>query len=332
MDNRMRGRSSRPSSWAGARPRHPRQVAVERAAAALFRRAEAAFAVAGIFLFSGALLPLLLEQRGADLGPEEGNIVLRSVFASIDAISLLLVGVHWRAAAAAISRHKATLALVGLALLSVIWSAAPDLTLRRSFAFLGSTAFGVYIAARYDTRTLLKLLASALGLAGVLSVLFAVGLPSYGIDHGVHAGAWQGIYPHKNNLAQIMVLSTIAFLLLRPTLTRGRMLATSGAALSIGLILLSTSKTAAGVLVMMLVLLPLLRTLRWKYTLALPVLIGCALLGGAVGMVLLANSEAVLTTIGKDPTLTGRTPMWMAIFDVIADQPWLGYGYSAFWL
>lgn len=47
---------------------------------------------------------------------------------------------------------------------------------------------------------------------------------------------------------------------------------------------------------------------------------------------LLHNTEFVLGVLGRDPTLTGRTGLWAAVLEMIRERPWLGYGYSAFWL
>ncbi|HEX7242230.1 MAG TPA: hypothetical protein VF263_18230, partial [Longimicrobiaceae bacterium] len=289
--------------WTPARARPPRRVALERAASAALRRLETSFVVAGLFLFSQALIPLLLESGSpAESGSAyEGNTVLRTVFASIHATTLLLLLVHGRAALAAAWRTRSSLLLVGLAVASVAWSAAPEITLRRSLAFLGTTAFGILLAARYDTRTLLRLLAAALGLAAVLSAAFAVALPHLGVDQGVHAGAWQGVYTEKNTLGQMMVVGTVAFVLLRRLAERRRWPATAGAALCAGLVLLSTSGTAAAVLVALGLLTLLFRALRLSVTLAIPLAIGFVLAGGSAAAWLLENLGGVLTAMGKDP-------------------------------
>jgi O-antigen ligase len=233
--------------------------------------------------------------------------------------------------AAVASRHPLTLALVLLAVLSTAWSVDPATTLRRSFALFGTTLFGLYLAARYDVRGLLELLATALGIAALLSVVFAIALPAYGLDTGVYSSNWRGVYAQKNNLGEIMVVGTIAFLLVWRTAERRRWVALGGAGLCTALVLLSGSKTALGVLFLLLALAGLFRALRWSYTVAIPVLIGIIFLAGAGALWFLANAEGILTSLGKDATLTGRTPMWAAIVDMIARKPWLGYGYSAFW-
>jgi O-antigen ligase len=306
---------------------------MEDAAARGLRGAEALFGVAGLFLFSGALVPLLLSESGVDLSPDGGNILLRAIYTCIYAGSLFLVAVRWRRSLAVAFRSWATVALVGLAAASVVWSAAPDLTLRRSFALVGTTAFGVFLAERYDARQLLKLLAVTLGIAAVMSLAFSVALPSYGLDKGDHAGAWRGIYAQKNGLGQTMVLATLVCFLLRPLVAgAARAAVTALMALTVLLVLLSTSKTALTALAALLALSALYRALRWHFTVALPIVISVVLVGSGIALWLVSNSEEILVAMGKDPTLTGRTPMWEAISASIAARPWLGYGYSAFWM
>ena len=39
----------------------------------------------------------------------------------------------------------------------------------------------------------------------------------------------------------------------------------------------------------------------------------------------------MLTALGRSATLTGRTRIWQMSLDNIAQRPWLGYGFGAFW-
>ena len=50
----------------------------------------------------------------------------------------------------------------------------------------------------------------------------------------------------------------------------------------------------------------------------------------SVGVFLIAKSEAILTVFGRDPTLTGRTGLWAASWDLIRANPVLGYGFNSF--
>jgi O-antigen ligase len=51
----------------------------------------------------------------------------------------------------------------------------------------------------------------------------------------------------------------------------------------------------------------------------------------AVGVGFLLGGPAILVALGKDPSLTGRTEIWAALMDMVAERPWTGYGYAAFW-
>jgi exopolysaccharide production protein ExoQ len=42
--------------------------------------------------------------------------------------------------------------------------------------------------------------------------------------------------------------------------------------------------------------------------------------------------EGFYELLGKDETLTGRTEIWASVDRAIADRPWLGHGYAAFWI
>jgi len=144
-------------------------------------------------------------------------------------------------------------------------------------------------------------------------------------------GAWRGLWPEKNTFGGIMAFGFVVFCA-AALLNRPRALLWWGmAALSVLLILLSTSKTS---------------------------LVSALLGGAAIGFVALARrgpASAVATTwtaalglgllicfvvfasdvffglLGKDATLTGRTKIWAAVMRQIADRPWFGYGYGAIW-
>jgi O-antigen ligase len=296
-----------------------------------FRGFEAVYSIVAILILSGAFFPLYIRANGGSIVAAESVPLLRNLAIGLYIVALPLVAVRYRLIVAAARRHLPTLALVGLAVLSVLWSVDPGTTLRRSIAFVGTTLVGLYLAARYDLGGMMRMTARALLIAGVLSVVFAVAIPSWGQDTGVHAGNWRGIYSQKNTLAEIMVLGAVLNLLLwRGDRARGRIYL-FGLFLSMALVLLSASKTALGAMVTLIALAFLYRSLRWSATLAVPLLSGCVLAVGGIALVTLANADAIFSAMGKEPTFTGRTPIWLAVIEMIERRPLLGYGYSAFW-
>jgi O-antigen ligase len=61
--------------------------------------------------------------------------------------------------------------------------------------------------------------------------------------------------------------------------------------------------------------------------------LGITTLGlGAIAIGLMLSLETLVVDILKeDLTFTGRTYIWQASTEMIAQRPWLGYGYKAFW-
>ncbi|WP_339381540.1 O-antigen ligase family protein [Brasilonema bromeliae] len=233
--------------------------------------------------------------------------------------------------------------LVGIALASVLWTVAPDLTLRRGVLLLGTTGFGVYLATRYTMREQLELLAWMFGLIILLSFVFAIALPSYGLmtfqEEGAHAGAWRGVIAHKNHLGRLMNVSTIVFLLLcvdnslyqQKSQQKYKWILWVGFVLSAILIILSTSKTAFVVFLSLTTILQLYKALRGNYNQVIPSVLTVILLVGSIAILLLDNLPVIATALGRDLTLTGRTDIWGVMFELIWERPLLGYGFNAVW-
>jgi exopolysaccharide production protein ExoQ len=291
-----------------------------------------------VFVFllasTGLLIPLLRQQGSAVSDVSAGDPVTQILWLGVYAVTFVLIALRWRQFVGVVTRDKLLLLLVALAVLSVLWSAAPETTLRRGVALVGTTAFGAYLAARYTLGGQLRLLAWALGIAAVLSLISGLALPSYGISSDpLFVGDWQGIYNHKNALGNDMSLGAVVFLILAASNRGGRRWLIWGCfVLAVCLIVLSDSQTALIVLLALLALWPVYRSLRWRYTLALPFLIFAVLLGASVATWLVSNADTVLGAFGRDVTLSGRTELWSLVWDEILERPLLGYGYSGFWL
>ncbi|MEL6163185.1 MAG: O-antigen ligase family protein, partial [Cyanobacteria bacterium J06628_3] len=99
----------------------------------------------------------------------------------------------------------------------------------------------------------------------------------------------------------------------------------------LSVIVLSTSKTAVVVCFLLGIMLVFYRTFRWQGKISVIYLDLTVLVVGIVGTFVLTNWAALLGGMGKDPTLTGRTPMWGMMIKFIMERPWLGYGRGAFW-
>lgn len=295
---------------------------------------EKIFVVLALLIFSGAWVPVLYQiiTGHSATDANEGILVIQIPFYFIYVITLLLMVLRWRKVIHAITKEQVTLILVGVALASIFWSYNPSITLRRSIALLGTTLFGMYLATRYSIKEQLHLLAWTLGLATVSSFMFCLAFPNYGIMHGFDAGSWQGVYIQKNVFGLMMVLSTLVFLLRAMNTLKNRNILFAGVALSVILIILSNSKNALVLTLVILILLPLYKALRWNLSWMFLFFIAATIVIGSLAILTVSNLDSVLGTLGKDPTFTGRTNIWAAVLDMVQKRPWLGYGYSAFWL
>lgn len=295
----------------------------------MLRLLEKGFCVLSLLFFTDAILPNLNEISGMNIAP------IKLVLANgISLVSILLIVIGHKKVIPIVIREKWLWVLLGIALASTFWSDVPGTTLRGSVFLAQITSFGVYFAARYSLKEQLRLLAATFSIVVLLSIAIALALPDYGVmtsqEGGVHAGAWRGIYIHKNGLGRMMVLSALVFLLSTSS-SPNRWIAWSGFILSIAIIVLSTSKTALAILFTSIALLPFYKALRWRSSLAGCFAIVTVLVGGSVAVLLASNAEAILGVFGRDLTLTGRTDLWVAVLDKIGERPWLGYGYGGFW-
>jgi len=195
----------------------------------------------------------------------------------------------------------------------------------------GTTWFGVYLATRYSPSELLRLIAWTFSIGALLSLVFALALPSYGLMEYQGIEVWRGIYRHKNLLGRLMALNAVILLLLAPNNRRYRWVLWAVISLSITLLLLSQTKTGLVIFLILLILIPIYGALRWSYTLMVPFLIVTVNVAGILAIWLLDNLEPLVNLLGKDLTLTGRTELWAAVINKIQERPLLGYGYSGFW-
>jgi len=313
------------------------------------------FVIFVLFLSTGAIIPLVRLEKGVIFDPVQGDPVMQGLWLGIYVITFILLFMRWKKAVRTVKQNKLLLLLVGLAFISLLWSVSPLVTLRRSLALLGSTAFGIYLASSYEWRNLVKMLVIAFGLGAVLSLGFVLLLPSYGVQHDIYySGAWRGIYIHKNTLGSMMTLAAITWLLYFFSDTKGRISSLVFLGISMELLFLSRSKTS---LIMFVFLsLPLL---AYYYSIGnrrkiLPAVLAILLIGSSA-FLLIKQPDMLKAVSGLvspkntialhlpeklnsahlpevDPTFTGRTVLWQSVWGMIQQRPWLGYGYSAFWL
>ena len=226
-------------------------------------------------------------------------------------------------------KQQAMLAFTFLAFLSAFWSQDPELTFRRAGLLFIVSAFAWFISSYYSPADQMRLLLASGVIVALACIAMALLLPQFGISSD---GEWKGVFAQKNRMALgvLFLFSGLPFVAIH--YGRKLLTVTLQALLPIGLILLSKSRTAlilAIVLVAVRILGPFIASRRrdqlpfvlYSTVFGLPILV----------FVLLEGKEFVLGLLGKESTLTGRTEHWAVLMPYMGHHFWLGYGYQDFW-
>lgn len=268
--------------------------------------------------------------REAAAGSMTSQLLLGIVY--LTATVLLLGNAEMRKV---VVRAWPILLLPALALLSVLWSPDPALTLRRAIAFSGTLLFGLSFGAAFRFRDALSLICFSLALVMVVSIALAFLDPVHAIHQpddaiqAVHAGSWRGIFAHRNTLGFWSGASLLTIALAGRQLFANRMIWLL-ALLAAAVCLIATG-SSAGIAIVVLgaaFYLVLMTTLRQPPPLQGVLALFWLLCGLAVFLSFDEIARVSLWLLGRDSDLSGRTELWSYIVGLVgaADKP-LGLGY-----
>jgi exopolysaccharide production protein ExoQ len=231
-----------------------------------------------------------------------------------------------------IARRHVIVALWGvIAPLSMIWSWDPEQSLYFGLQLLFTILMGFFLCSLKSRTRLMQLLFLSLLPAQVFSFYINHFAPY--LASGYPGG---GAFTHKNVLGNMMLLEIITSLCLllqgwRPVLTTTGFLA--------AWVLLVQSHSATSLLIAVLIvagLVPLAMLYRSNLALTRAVVgAGFVILALFLLVILITGFdpiEAVLGSVGKDETLTGRTVLWGFGWEAFKQYPWFGEGYRGYWL
>ena len=280
-----------------------------------------------------------------DFDFSQGSIATQIEFGSIFLAGAWLA---WRHPGWTVLRlRKANMFLllfVAYALVSLVWSAYPVVSLKRGIQLAGFFLVGVAIAPPVGgSRQVLQILMATLTVLLVISLFVVVLNPRVGIDTML-GNAWRGLFLQKNTTGQAAAIC--ALLWLRECL-HPRLLPRSAcvAALLFSMFMLVMARSSTSLLVFCIGSC-LYMVLRRRYismrqpgwlislavlsVLALAVQVFFTFTGHLPGWDDIAGSIGAL--FGKDADLTGRTDIWEMVMIEVPRHLALGTGYGAFWL
>lgn len=220
-----------------------------------------------------------------------------------------------------------------LAVISAIWAPSASEAIRKGLLLALTGVIGIYVARQLTARQIIYSIFAMNAAAAVASA----------ISPDLQGTAATGIFSQKNVLALSMFLAMTSGMVLlfdRKAHWYFRLSVLPVLPLAFWMMLRAESATivilsipmsmALAVQVLMwsgMRRIPHLRSLVALFGLSLAA-IAAMLLFGVFGFNVL---EAVLGSVGKDTTLTGRTVLWAQAERIMAENPWSGVGANGFW-
>jgi exopolysaccharide production protein ExoQ len=277
-----------------------------------------------------------LSVRGStviDTGSDAGPLRLISWGASL--LAVLLMYPRANSGFSILNRNRYVVTIVLLAAASILWSQDPAGSLQKVAYLLITTCFGLYLVERFLPRQLMQVVMITGALAIIGSIFLAVAIPRYGFFTGRadESSGWQGIYSHKNSLGLMTMYLLTPALFLPVNGTREKFWRFLYIGSSLFLVAMSRSR-GAWIMTAALLAFALIMTVGSRLK---PGERAAAYWALGVALVVIAATvwallPMLLALLHKDMTLTGRTTIWSVLLTSFAKRPWLGFGYSAFWV
>ncbi len=256
----------------------------------------------------------------------------------IYAISALMIARNFQAIKYSLKHSWFLLLLPFLALLSTLWSLDQERTLIASFQLLYTVAIGFLIGTSYKPEKYFQALLIAMAFGVSLSLgnayIYEFLYPAY--ETAEHVGAESyltGIYDQKNVLGKAILLLALSLQIsgIRYKYTLISML------LAVALLypMIDTKSSSSLVSFLLILTAPVVwLALRYRKigliitltVISSTLLFLIVLIALDVDMV-----DEVLSGLGKDSTLTGRTVLWSLAKESFNASPLLGIGYEAYW-
>jgi exopolysaccharide production protein ExoQ len=229
----------------------------------------------------------------------------------------------------ALKRNTFLTLLLVLGFCSILWSFSPDTTFRMCVQVSACALFACYLASSFTTERFMQFLIFMGVLSAILSILFVIFLPDYGIFRGYGGNAWEGICGHKNSLGENMAyLLTPVFFTAAYSMKRR----IAYAALLLFLIVMSQSRGAwvdTVALLGFVAWLAFIRRVRKHESRLVLLLTGAVTL---IALGLIVNYWPFIAQImGKSPTMSGRTGIYIEVMRSVIKKPILGYALGGFW-
>lgn len=295
----------------------------------------AAMAMLFVFAFSLPTEWFVRVSTSSARAVQGGSPLTTVVFLGFFGVVAISFNGNWHLALAAVKREPLLAAMVGTAVLSVVWSVNIFETLSAGVVLIITFAVGLYFSVRYRLEETLLLAGYALAVGVVANYAFIFVFQQFGLDTinvGTDGGSkWSGVFVTKNELGRTATLSFFIFLYLARN-RRSFIWWPMWAFLALIQIVASDSATSLGATGGLLVLVIVFLGFRGRKTLYGATALAMITTFSALTLMAATNLAAATGLLGKNSNFTGRLPLWEnSVEFAIAERPWFGYGWLAFW-
>ncbi|WP_313588584.1 O-antigen ligase [Aquidulcibacter sp.] len=216
-------------------------------------------------------------------------------------------------------------------LASFQWSNQPDLTFRQGLLMCVTYGAACMISQYLSWLRLARVLACLFTFQAVISAGLAILTPQWGVMTEIYPGAWSGIWSFKQTLGVAMAVASggvMGYALMQPKAA----IWTVPALIIIVLCVFKSEATTAILVTGLAMAIPVAVWLAQRHPSAAVLSVWAVVTGlAALFLIVTILAPLVFQLLGKAPTLTGRTDIWRALAEPIAQRPWFGWGYQAFW-
>lgn len=273
--------------------------------------------------FRNPLSPITLSDSN------KGSAIRQALFGSAAIISLTILYFS-RNLGTVLNMNRGMLLLSILVPISLLWSAEPKLTIKRSILFLFGliTLYTITYTSRKPVRKMLQIIFGSTSAVAFISLLIHFAFSGAYTVNPVRPGL-AGISMHPNTLSPILSIGLILSLGLTYYDARLKVLGRVAQGLIALCLVLAQSMTSLMATTIGCGLFVILSSARYQrgaiQLLIVSVFTLCSLIGWS------NIKSGVFEATGRDESLSGRDEVWAIIINEAIKRPIFGRGYGAFW-
>lgn len=283
--------------------------------------------------------------------PEAGSPLDRNFLIILMLIGLLILVRRKYDFKSTLKQNKWLIFLLLFMFISILWSNLPFISLRRLGREFVAVVMAFMIHSEPSPRKALEsLLRRTVYILIPFSLLLIKYFPYYGREYNRYTGElmWLGVSTQKNGLGLLCMFSAIFLIwsLFRKRQDRNLKIKRFILSAEIMLLLLALyllrgpggtySATSLVVFILGLISYLTFKILeKQKTTISAKAITGVALFLIIFGVITLfaqgSNIKFIVSYLGRESTLTGRTEVWAILLAKAMEHPLIGYGYGGFW-